>query len=99
MRISIRLTATRARFVVSGISTMTEGSFTAMSQPLQLADLRALLAIMLRGQDTLDTRSKLTKKYYLDRAQEYLTAAYTYPHPAGANRDQLEVDDAVSLLI
>ena len=70
-----------------------------MSQPLQLADVRGLMAVILRGQDTATDRAKKTKKDYLDQAQSYLAGSYAYPHPAGVNRDQLEVDDAVSLLI
>jgi hypothetical protein len=54
------------------------GRLTGMCLP---PEVRALLAVILRGQDDLNIRSKLTKKYYLDRAQEYLAASYYVPPP------------------
>lgn len=78
---------------------------------INVCDVRALLAVMLSHRDIVAGTLKwdngwylnggvLPMGYYHDQAQIHLEISYSnYKHPAGPNRDQRDVNNAIALLV
>ena len=72
------------------------------------ADVRALIAVLLRGQDLemiinkgFFKTSLMTDDFYLAQAQEILESSWNplnYKHPAGMDNSQLGVAEAIAVL-